>query len=432
VAFLTSIRTNIPDSGARETAAEHGLSGIPQPQQRCAVPARGGDSDETARGNRRFQLLWLRSVVVLFRVVTDRPPLLSAFCRDGMSDPLTTELKLEWAERQIEERDILIRSLRANVDGLLDRLGDAAARIDTLKKVQDALTREKIGAERLVEQLMQEKAELASENAKLHIFAKESATKAERANRSVQKQQEVTDARAHADELLLAAATHTGSASTASDDALQSQLHALKLVLSRVLHGIQESGLKLDTAALLAPPGPFAPHGTLEQALRLALLPSTADGGAGGSAAHPTHETEQVTGEGGRRASAAAPPSSGTSSADAHRDAPIVAVLGRDDDGNATNHAPVSGQLTAVALDVPSPPAPSQGGVLGALSSLTWGFWSVLIGDDVHNSGPTWREGADAGRDGMQPPVSPATLPPDAAALQHTSRRGPSEATPTL
>lgn len=326
-----------------------------------------------------------------------------------MAEPLVTELKLEWAMRQLEERDLLCRNLRANVDALLDQLADAAARNETLKRVQDALTREKIAAERHVETLMHEKAELASENARLHIFAKEARAQADRASRAAREQQLFSEARAQADELLLAAAPSTAvgvdatggpptenlvaadpqpeppaaAASSAELRDAHAQLHALKLVLARVLHGLGTSGLQLDRAALLAPERPET-RGALERALRRAILapgdasavePLGGDTGAPPAAASLS-ATGAVDAEGGTRPDPAAPVP-----------APPATTADPDAAAGPTSAPPAPASSSAPPpLPARASPAPASGthwgGGLGILlSAATLGFWSVLVGD---------------------------------------------------
>jgi hypothetical protein len=296
-----------------------------------------------------------------------------------MSDAIATELKLEWAHRQLEERDILIRSLRTNVAHLLDQLSDAGARIDTLKKVQDALTRDKFGAERYVEQLMQEKAELASENARLHISAKESAARAERAIRSAQDMQQIADARTQADELILRQTCSLGPAPS-PERALQSQLQALKLVLSRVLHAIQLSGLQLDCAALLQQAmAESDSSGSLDLALRQALFP-------GATMNNCSFESDSL--------SARVPPEDARQVGPvcaSRREARVVADRGSqaseasDSIEVAVSHAePTSQSATTLQLR-PSETSPvvQPEGALSALAALTRGFWTVLLGDSI-------------------------------------------------
>ena len=95
-----------------------------------------------------------------------------------MGDTLELQLKLEWAQRQLEERTSLGGALRRDIEVLIAEQGDLTLKVATLKTVQETLLREKIVAEKHVEQLMREKAELASENARLHVFAKDCAAKA--------------------------------------------------------------------------------------------------------------------------------------------------------------------------------------------------------------------------------------------------------------
>ena len=55
---------------------------------------------------------------------------------------------------------------------MLEANADLLAHNATLKTCQESLLREKLLAEMHVEQIAAEKAELASENARLHIYAK--------------------------------------------------------------------------------------------------------------------------------------------------------------------------------------------------------------------------------------------------------------------
>lgn len=364
-----------------------------------------------------------------------------------MADPLVTELKLEWAMRQLEERDFLVRNLRSNVDALLDQLADAAARNETLKRVQDALTREKIAAERHVETLMHEKAELASENARLHIYAKEARAQADRASRAAREQQLFSEARAQADELLLAAAPPAAAgadapsgfpppleSAVAATDAsappdpgassslavpadaelreARAQLLALKLVLARVLHGLGASGLQLDRAALLAPERAEA-RGALERVLRRAILApgdadapppplggEAADDAQGGEALPAAAAAAVVVGGPASVPAASAPPAASSAAAE-----PASA-----DPGGAPPPSLSSQPSTGSA---PSAPAAARWGAgLGVLlSAATLGFWSVLVGDQSDEPPPQAQQ--------LQP------VPPGDRALPDAGASGP-------
>ena len=316
-------------------------------------------------------------------------------------DPPFTELILT---RQLEERDVLIRNLRGNVDALLDQLADAAARNETLKRVQDVLTRDKLGAERHVESLMQEKAELASENARLHIFAKEARALAERATRIAQEQQCFSDARAQADELLLAASSPVSTLPPPpqSDEVpptpaielreAQAQMHSLKLVLARVLQCLGASGLQLDRVALLAPERPET-RGALERALRHALLPP---GGAGagdydarfGSGTARTAEALEADKRSGAETSFTPPPAgilpaiSTTSTSTTPEAATNVAAIAPDSTTTGLPSASVS------AASIASTAAAPTWGLGSLLSHATWGFWAVLVGDQSDETPP--------------------------------------------
>lgn len=304
--------------------------------------------------------------------------------------------------RQLEERDVLIRNLRGNVDALLDQLADAAARNETLKRVQDVLTRDKLGAERHVESLMQEKAELASENARLHIFAKEARALAERATRIAHEQQRFADARAQADELLLAAASPPP---TQSDEVqpipaielreVQAQMHSLKLVLARVLQGLGASGLQLDRVALLAPERPET-RGALERALRHALLPLGGTG-SGDSDAHSRLISETAGALGAdRRSGAGISSTAPAGTLPMMEGAPISTTPTSFTPAAATHVAAIvpAGAVTGLpsalpsAASVTSTAAEPTWGLGSLISHATWGFWAVLVGDQSDEAPP--------------------------------------------
>lgn len=320
-----------------------------------------------------------------------------------MSDPIATELKLEWAIRSLEEKDTLIASLRASVDGLLSQLADASTKNETLKKVQDALMREKIAAERHVESLMSEKAELASENARLHIYAKEARAQAERASRAAHEQQQFSEARSKADELLLAAsAAHAqlgdvAAAHPTDRDSSQelaearAQLQALKLVLSRVLRGLDASGLRLDCAALLMPERAGA-RGSVERALLRALLPQAA--GPDNSTAAVSFEmadvqAAQTKGPGTPRAAGtlSEPASDSWSAATSDQSRSDAAAPAGSESAVAASPASDAGQASS---DVAESTANTSWGVRvgGMLTAATLGFWAVLLGDSSNSDSP--------------------------------------------
>ena len=128
----------------------------------------------------------------------------------GEPDAVELSLQLQWATRQVEERDGLVAGLQRSIVRLVEGGEEAAARIGMLKTVNDALLREKLLLSAHVEQLQREKAELASENARLHVFAKSCAATAEAATKSAAEMRAVAEARSRSEELTLLA--HGGPA----------------------------------------------------------------------------------------------------------------------------------------------------------------------------------------------------------------------------
>ena len=176
-----------------------------------------------------------------------------------MGDALELQLQLDYYSRQLEERDALIVNLRRDLDIVLRDAADAATRATTLKSVQDTLLREKLLAERHAEQLMREKAELASENARLHVYANDCAARAEAAMAVARELRDAADARAAAEELSLAGGAAGigitgGAGSDASTVVSAAQLAAARLLIARLLSVVAAGGLNLRREVLLAPP----------------------------------------------------------------------------------------------------------------------------------------------------------------------------------
>lgn len=179
-----------------------------------------------------------------------------------MGDAVELQLKLEFSARQLEEKDGLIFGLRKSLDATLAECQDLQTKTVTLKSAQDALLREKLTAEKHVEVLMREKAELASENARLHVFARDCSTKADAASRVSSELTAIARARASAEELVLAGGTMPAQQSLASVDVgvnsaalhqLQAQLAASRIMLSRLLVLASRHGLPLNKDQLLGP-----------------------------------------------------------------------------------------------------------------------------------------------------------------------------------
>ena len=200
----------------------------------------------------------------------------------AMPDAVELEIQIEWLQRQLEEREALVASLRKTLEALLGESHDFQLRANTLKTVQDALLREKLLAERHVELLQKEKAELASENARMHVFAKDCSAKADAAVRVADELRAIAAARARAEDLVLSSAgQHMGSggavstrssptpppksspSSSASSANLEARLQAARIVMSRLLVLAARSGLVLSREQLLGPPGLDAAGGGL-------------------------------------------------------------------------------------------------------------------------------------------------------------------------
>ena len=176
----------------------------------------------------------------------------------GDLDPLELSLKLEWANRQLEEKDALITGLRKSLEAILSENNDLTQKAATLKMVQDALLREKLTAEKTVEFLMREKAELASENARLHVFAKDCAAKADSAMKTSSELRAIAESRARAEELVLTATPSANDAAASFSSAadaliLQAQLAASRIMLSRLLVLASRHNLPVSREQLLSP-----------------------------------------------------------------------------------------------------------------------------------------------------------------------------------
>lgn len=189
-------------------------------------------------------------------------------------------LKLDWARRAVEEKGQLLEALKANLQALVEENGELSRSVATLKEVQDDLLHRKLSAEQQADTALREKADLASENARLHVFARDAAGRAEAAVRQAAELKAQADARARSEQALMDFANHdrltvvaasaaasavgkaegtTATPPTASPDAsrdagiLRSQLAAARLLIARLMMVVERAGINVRPRDLLQP-----------------------------------------------------------------------------------------------------------------------------------------------------------------------------------
>ncbi|RYE97389.1 MAG: hypothetical protein EOO41_03550, partial [Methanobacteriota archaeon] len=169
-----------------------------------------------------------------------------------MDDAVALQLKLDWCTRLVEEKSSLVDCLRADVNALLAANDALTANVATLKSVQDVLVAEKARAEAEVEEVRREKAELASENARLHVYAKDAAGRAERALATAAELKRIADARAAAEELVLTSGDGAGDTAALAPPTARgatacsaSELQAARILISRLLLMLGAAGVDL-------------------------------------------------------------------------------------------------------------------------------------------------------------------------------------------
>jgi hypothetical protein len=195
-------------------------------------------------------------------------------------DAMDLRLKLDWARRAVEEKGQLLEALKANLQALVEENGELSRSVATLKEVQDDLLHRKLSAEQQADTALREKADLASENARLHVFARDAAGRAEAAVRQAAELKAQVDARARSEQALMdfakqdrsavmaasAAASADGKSEgisatlpTSSPDAsrdtgiLRSQLAAARLLVARLMMVVERAGINVRPRDLLQP-----------------------------------------------------------------------------------------------------------------------------------------------------------------------------------
>lgn len=261
----------------------------------------------------------------------------------AVPDQVEVELQLEYARRALEEKEELLSGLRAALASSADEASERARQCAALAEVQDELLRRKHVAESAADAALREKAELAAENARLHVFARDAAARAEAASRRAAELRALIDARERAD------ATVAADSADASDPI--AQVAAARALAARALAALERAGV--------APLQPVAGASMPTSAQSASTLPTG------------------VQAEGSQAA--------GTASA------PLAVHVGDEvaADVDRANNAEPSGEDDLD--DVHSKTEPhTNDSVLAPLAQpfvrLGQGFWSTLVGDDCVTS----------------------------------------------
>lgn len=157
-------------------------------------------------------------------------------------DAIELQIKLDWANRNLEERDALVASLRSNVESVLQENDALHRQVEKLKAAQESLIQKAAQAALARDDALKEKADLASENARLHVFARECLSKAENALRISNELKTAADARAAAE----AAVLHLQPAAPAAGDsgaaaAAPASLEAARIIIARLVAALHKA-----------------------------------------------------------------------------------------------------------------------------------------------------------------------------------------------
>jgi hypothetical protein len=174
-------------------------------------------------------------------------------------DEVELGLQLDYARRALEEKETLLGELRRALAASADEVGARGRQCAALAEVQDELLRRKHAAESAAESALRDKAELAAENARLHVFARDAAARADAASRRAAELRALVDARERAD----AAAAAGGAGAGAGAGEAPPAAH--------------------DGAPPLAAPAAAAATAEPAPAPARASSPAAADGGDGGT-----------------------------------------------------------------------------------------------------------------------------------------------------
>lgn len=183
-------------------------------------------------------------------------------------DAVELEIKLGWVQRELEEKAALVTCLREDLNSVLAENAALTDKVTRLKAAQETIIRDKLAAENRFQEALREKAELASENAKLHVYAREAVHKAESAIAVATHLRGVAEARSRAEEAVLQTAENSDTAEESIVDAdkdvglgaarsLPARLQAAHILIARLLTVLQQHKLPFldDPAAILGNPG---------------------------------------------------------------------------------------------------------------------------------------------------------------------------------
>jgi hypothetical protein len=303
-------------------------------------------------------------------------------------DPVELEIKLAWVGRELEEKTALVDHLRSDISAVLLQNSELAERVAKLKGAQEQLLHDKLAAERKYHDALAEKAELASENARLHIYAREAATRAENAIATSNQLRSVAEARALADELMLQGQEVRSPESTPLNSPGKIEL---------VCKGGQDTAASLHAARLLIS--------------RLVALLHRHN-------VDPRKELPILTAE--AAADAVSPGKHAVFAVDPRLQHELLPLVGAPVSSPAPNEHEFAVDPEAVVHSAASTEEIHPQSILPAVShsnpfaSLSSGLWSILVGDPESESPLKGIRSSPAGTvESFQPVLSLASPPPE-------------------
>jgi hypothetical protein len=172
-------------------------------------------------------------------------------CINMEEDALELRIKLDYALRSLEEKSGLLEALRANVQALAEENQRLEGQVATLNEVQNELLNKKHAIEQAADTALREKAELASEAARLHVFSRECAQRAEQATRHARELRAEAEARSKVDAALISEGIDDGVPGEEASPALKAQLTASRLLVTRLLGLTERAGIAIRLKDLL-------------------------------------------------------------------------------------------------------------------------------------------------------------------------------------
>lgn len=361
-------------------------------------------------------------------------------------DALELRIKLDYALRSLEEKSGLLEALKENVASLAAENGALKENIATLSEVQHDLLNKKHAVEQQADLALREKAELASEAARLHVYAKDCAMRAEAAVKQARELRSEAEARAKLDAAIIkdgdadsatgidsgdAAANNQVSADAAAaavlqrrERALKAQLAASRLLVTRLLGITERAGISVRLKDLLqlqgggsSAVGDSAHHPPLQPMERELLVAALSRLGYT-HLAEAASRAGMVMTAGGAAATAATPAAASSSSlypaprSNVDSPLPITAVNNNggkghaarknggatlDDEDSTHPNGPAlsaSSILSSVTAETKASGGGGGGGGGGSMLSpltrpfvaLGESFWTTLVGDDTSST----------------------------------------------